>query len=135
MTAAATDSVNILNRCPLTIRSQSNTLTKGGRTFFGISWYSKPMSKITAIAVAICCLLIIEIGSVRADELDAQRKALNLISEFADKICGDIPLQGSSSKIEASGKAKAELPGVIKKLADLGLEGAAKYQDSKYQGG
>lgn len=62
------------------------------------------------------------------------KKALKIISDFASEICGAIPPEGSSSNIELSGEAKASLNDVLKKIADLGIEGAAKYQASEYKG-
>ena len=41
---------------------------------------------------------------------------------------------GTSSSLALSGEAKAELTGVVKKLADLGIEGAAKYNSADYSG-
>lgn len=67
-------------------------------------------------------------------DLDAQAKALKLIAEFAKEICGSIPLEGTAGAIDLSGKAKADLNSIIKKVADLGIEGAAKYQHSDYTG-
>src|SRR5664280_2833436 len=69
-----------------------------------------------------------------ADELDTKKKALEIISDHANRICYSIPIHGGSNKVEISGEAKAELPIVIKKLADLGLKGAAKYESAEYQG-
>lgn len=65
---------------------------------------------------------------------DSEYKALEIISDFANDICGSIPLEGTSSDIKLSGKAKASLNDVLKKIADLGIEGAAKYQASEYKG-
>lgn len=62
------------------------------------------------------------------------QEALNIVADFADRICKNIPLEGTGSDLELSGNAKAELSGLINKIADLGIEGAAKYNSSKYQG-
>ena len=72
--------------------------------------------------------------SSAADDLDRQQKALNIIADFADKLCKDIPLKGASSGVELTGSAKAELKGIVSKVAELGFEGAAKYKDSHYEG-
>ncbi len=73
--------------------------------------------------------------STNADTaLDRQKEALDMIADFADRFCKDIPLVGQGDSRELSGQAKAELSGIVKKLADLGLEGAGKYQQSEYQG-
>jgi hypothetical protein len=41
---------------------------------------------------------------------------------------------GSSSSVELSGQAKAELAGLLKRVSELGLQGTAKYQQSEFQG-
>jgi len=75
------------------------------------------------------------VNSVYADEgLAAKEEALRLISDVADRICKDIPLEGKKENLELSGSAKAEINGLIKKLVDLGIEGAAKYEKSDYEG-
>lgn len=92
------------------------------------------VSRITAILLAIVWLLLVEFGPAGADELDKKKKALDIINEFAEKICGDVPHQGASSKFEIGGKIKAELSGLTKKLVDLGIGGASKYETSEYSG-
>ncbi len=66
--------------------------------------------------------------------LDRQKQALEIIADFADRFCKNIPLEGSGDNFELSGQAQAELSGVVKKLAKLGVEGAGKYQNDDYQG-
>jgi len=68
------------------------------------------------------------------NDFNAKKQALKLISEFADNFCNDVPLKGTANSLEFSGKAKIELNGIIKEIADLGIEGAGKYQKSEYQG-
>lgn len=81
------------------------------------------------IAFLLCCL-----GMQVYAEDDGQAKALDVIATFAERICKSAPTSGSSEAVELSGKAKAELTGLVKKVADLGIEGAAKYQSNEYQG-
>jgi len=69
-----------------------------------------------------------------ATDLAAAQQALNIISEFADKLCITPALEGGTQGVELSGAAKAELNGVIKEIANLGVEGAAKYQAEHYKG-
>lgn len=71
-----------------------------------------------------------------ADELDLDRtnRALEMIASFADKLCVSPPLKGKSTKQEISGSINAELKGIVKKIADLGITGAAKYNNSEYEG-
>lgn len=66
--------------------------------------------------------------------LDSQKEALNVIADFADRICNTVPISGGSENLELSGEAKIELNNLLQKIADLGIEGAAKYQQSNYKG-
>lgn len=82
-----------------------------------------------------CCLLTVAFAlPVCAQELSAQREALRVIRETAADICTGVPLSGSSNQLELSGAAKAKLAGLVAKVADLGVEGAAKYKSSEYSG-
>jgi len=69
-----------------------------------------------------------------AASLKDNEKALNMIADFAGRLCKDIPLQGHGDNFELSGSAKAELNGIIKQLANLGIDGAIKYQNIDYEG-
>lgn len=93
------------------------------------------MMKIKNVQGIICLvILFLFANQAWSDELDKKKKALDIISDIADRICYSVPLHGSSNKVEISGEAKAELTGVTKKLADIGLKGAAKYESAEYQG-
>lgn len=73
-------------------------------------------------------------NTVMASDLEAQKAALDAISSFATELCKEPPKGGMESKYELSGAAKAELSSVLKKVVDLGIEGAGKYQGSEYEG-
>lgn len=66
--------------------------------------------------------------------LDSQAKALTIISDFAEKLCTPLQASGSRTDIELSVEAKAELLGVVKKIADLGFGAATKYKNATYEG-
>ena len=59
---------------------------------------------------------------------------LDEINNFVEKVCPPPPNDGGSVNQEYSGTAKAGLSGLIKNMADLGFEGAIKYQSSDHQG-
>ncbi len=93
------------------------------------------MQRIHGKVISITLLVILSfpfaVNKVASQNLLAeQERALRMIADFADRLCKDIPLTGSG--LELTGKAKAELRGIFKKIAELGLEGAAKYQN--YEG-
>ena len=86
---------------------------------------------VISIALAVALSFSLPANSVAAQSsLAEQEQALKMIADFADRICKDIPLTGGG--LELTGKAKAELRGIFRKIAELGLEGAAKYQN--YEG-
>ena len=68
-----------------------------------------------------------------SQDLASQREALQMIGDFADRICQTPSTKGEASTVELSGDAKAELNKFLKKVADLGLQGAAKYKHTEYE--
>ena len=60
--------------------------------------------------------------------------ALKVIRETAADICTTVATEGSGSSVELTGSAKAKLDGAVAKVANLGVEGAAKYQSEHYKG-
>jgi hypothetical protein len=78
-------------------------------------------------------LLSVDVAGA-AGKLEEHQKALDVIHDYAYRICETVKQEGTSHGVELSGKAKAEVNALLKWLANLGVEGAAKYQDSKYQG-
>ena len=80
------------------------------------------------VAVVLCSA-----NSIAAQEYEAE-KILKLISDFAEQLCPKVPLQGRENTFEISGQAKAELTGLLKKLSDLGFQGAAKYRQAEFEG-
>jgi len=75
-------------------------------------------------------------GGTKEESLIArQREALDLITKFAASECGAAAqLQGKSSSVEISGAGKAELAKVLRRIAELNLQGGATFKDSEYQG-
>jgi len=71
-------------------------------------------------------------NKVYADNFVRYKQALPIMQDFAESICTTIPLEGKNSQFELTAESKIELNGLIKKLADLGLEGAVKYKNQKY---
>jgi hypothetical protein len=94
-----------------------------------------PVRGFTSRFMLFSCLVLLCIGGLaNAGSLEAQQKGLDVILEFADRLCTTIPLTGGANTLELSGKAKAELSALLKKIANLGIEGAAKYQTLDWQG-
>lgn len=60
-----------------------------------------------------------------ADEaLNREQKALDIIGDFADRMCQTVKTEGSSSEADLSGSGKANLAKVITGVADLGFKGS-----------
>ncbi|MGX9727698.1 MAG: hypothetical protein ACTFAK_10390 [Candidatus Electronema sp. VV] len=57
-----------------------------------------------------------------------------MIANFPDRICSNIRLEGSGSAVELNGEAKAELKGLFKKFANLGIGGTGKYKETAWSG-
>lgn len=94
-----------------------------------------PAIGITSRFILLAFLFLLSVdGIANADSLETKEKALKVIADFADHLCTTIPLTGGSNNLELSGKAKFELSELLKKIAHLGTEGAAKYQTSDWQG-
>jgi hypothetical protein len=73
------------------------------------------------------------ITSAYSQSLEAQAQALGLITNAADKLCGIVGHAGSSQSLKVVGDVKAQLNGLIKQLADLGISGAADFTADQYQ--
>lgn len=84
--------------------------------------------------IFVLVIFFFYLGTVRADDLDNRQKALNIIADFADKFCKEVPRIGKSSSKEITGDTKLELKGLLKKIADLGFGVRAKYNSNNYEG-
>jgi hypothetical protein len=68
-----------------------------------------------------------------AQSLEAQAKALDFITNAADKLCNIVRLAGNSQSLKVTGDVKAELSGLFKQLADIGISGAADFNKDQYE--
>src|SRR5437016_1547397 len=96
---------------------------------------ARPNSGSILLISILLMLLVPPLGAAFAQNPNAQNKeALQIISDFADRLCSKSPWEGSGRTVDLSGTGKAELDGLIKKMASLGIQGSAKYQQSQFQG-
>jgi hypothetical protein len=94
-----------------------------------------PIAGIASWFVLLVPFILLSVDVITAaDDLEKQRQALNIIVDYASRICVTVPQTGKSGNVELSGKAKAELNELLKKIANLGIEGAAQYQALQYEG-
>lgn len=87
-----------------------------------------------SLSWASVCWMIFGPGSVHAQDVAAQQAALKAINETAANICTGVPTEGNGREVDLSGSAQAKLAGVLSKVANLGVDGAAKYQSTQYRG-
>lgn len=81
-----------------------------------------------------CVAFLVSAVCSSVSNANVEQDALNLIANFADRICTKIPLEGSEGDFELSGEAQAELSSFVRYLADIGVKGAGEYKESSYQG-
>lgn len=60
--------------------------------------------------------------------------ALAAITETADRICNNVPTSGEHQRAQVQGDIKAEVNGLLKKLAELGIAGTGEYTSDEYVG-
>ena len=86
-------------------------------------------ARILAVSIAVFAT-----SEVYSQSLEVQTKALALITKTADEVCGIVKTAGSYQDLKIKGEVKAQLSGLIKQLADLGISGAADYNADQYEG-
>ena len=70
--------------------------------------------------------------SANAETFTEQQRALNLIVQTADSLCQTIKMAGESESASVQGKVDAQVNGLIKKFADLGISGGADLKTESY---
>lgn len=88
--------------------------------------------RMRCLRIVVLCLLLP--GPAIADEFASQREALQIIKDTAKTTCDEVGQSGSETQSSIAGKLGAQLPGLSKKLLDLGVAGAARLQTENYQG-
>ncbi|MGO9019422.1 MAG: hypothetical protein ACLQVJ_13845 [Syntrophobacteraceae bacterium] len=74
------------------------------------------------------------VASRAADTSEKANEAYEIIQKFADKICDKIPLEHRGEKTVFTATGKAQVNGILKKVADLGFEGKAEHNQESSQG-
>jgi hypothetical protein len=91
------------------------------------------MRPVTSL-LALVILATFSSSASNAYASEVEKEILKTVGDFAERICAPVPLEGSSSAVELSGSAKVDLGRLLKKMKALGIQGAAKYQESQWQG-
>lgn len=84
--------------------------------------------------VPIATILLAFGMAAQGQDVDQAKKALDLIAEFSSSICGTPPLEGTSTDAALSATGRVALSSLLRKLAQLRIDGVAKYQSSDYEG-
>lgn len=86
------------------------------------------------IAYALILMCTPFSSSVAQQNMQAISEGLDLISTFAGKMCGNVPIYSSSQSADLSVTGKVELNEILQKLANVGATASGKIQDSKTMG-
>lgn len=90
--------------------------------------------RATPIAIIAMSLLATPSVFAQAQTLEQQQKAFKVVADFADRYCKAPPTGGSSNKIELNATLQADFASIVKKLLNLGVLGAAKFEHTSYTG-
>jgi hypothetical protein len=95
----------------------------------------KPMSVSETLGgLCVVGFFLLFVQPLKAQDLDAQTKALRAISAFAAETCGNpVAFEGTSTNLELSGDIKAQLQGLVAQVAAVGMTGAGKYKSDAFK--
>jgi len=79
-------------------------------------------------------ILLFLAGGSAASAQSLNLEALRAVQEFAAEFCGELMTEGSSQNVKVDGSAEAKLSGLLDKLADIGVQGTAEFDQQKYVG-
>lgn len=85
-------------------------------------------------ALAAFVLVAFIQSPINAQGSKPDRQSLDMIADFAERICSEVPLEGGSRNLDLSGSAETKLNGLLKNIAALGIQGAAKYEEKQFKG-
>jgi hypothetical protein len=92
------------------------------------------VNKVGISCVALLISLVVMGSACAADaSLERQISALKVMNGFAEQYC-EVPLNGGASDLSLSGGFHGEFKGLLKKLANIGIQVTPKYQSAKWQG-
>jgi hypothetical protein len=61
-------------------------------------------------------------------------RALQEIIDTADRLCGNVATSGQANAARGAGEVKAELNGLVKRLADIGISASGEKSSTSYEG-
>lgn len=84
------------------------------------------------ISKVILAFLLAFAFFLKANAQQVTKEQLDMIADFADRLCQEMELAGEEFSL--SGQAEADLGSILKRLADIGVEGAADFSLKRYSG-
>lgn len=89
-----------------------------------------------AFAIGISALLFCYCASPAQAQSppDKLKEAVDYMLEKSVALCGAVPPNGSQQSYSIQGDIKAQLPGILKKLTDIGISGVGDYSEEHYEG-
>jgi hypothetical protein len=94
---------------------------------------SNIIAKVLACAVMLELLMALRPAYAEMSE-DTRNRALTAITDAAEKICGSVPTSGEQDNVVVKGAVAAELGGLAKKLANLGISATGDITSKTYEG-
>jgi hypothetical protein len=91
------------------------------------------MFMLSTVRILAATIAFAATSHAYSQSLEVQTKALAQITDAADKICSIVSHAGNSQSLQVKGEVKAQLGGLIKRLADLGILGAADLTTEQYE--
>jgi hypothetical protein len=92
------------------------------------------LSKVPVAVVFAVMFSCSKYNAIAGPPADKVGQAMELIQQTANSICGSVPDTGSRNSLSVQGEAKAQLPTLLKKLADIGISGTGTYSEETYGG-
>ena len=74
-------------------------------------------------AAWIFAVIVLVLSGGELEGAPLSNDALKAITDTADRICGTVAAAGESQSVKVTGDVKAELGGLAKRLAELGISG------------
>jgi hypothetical protein len=79
------------------------------------------LSKVPVAVVFAVMFSCSQYNAIAEPPAEKVGQAMELIQQTANSICGSVPDTGSRTSLSVQGGAKAQLPTLLKKLADIGI--------------
>ncbi len=124
---------------PVSLRSRFalNSQERGSLDSYNLLWQRSGMLTWTSACRPIWAMVLATVLTVGIHIRPAQADtpaALSAIADTADRICGILATRGEANTTKVTGEVHAELSGLAKRLASVGVSGSSDIASSNYQG-